>query len=100
MTRPLTPPSPPRGEGKGEERRKLMDRQLIQRAAKDILNSKKTIAFTGAGISVESGIPDFRGAQGLWQKYDPEEYAHIQAFYSNPDKVWHMLKDMFELVMA
>ncbi len=76
-----------------------MDHKLIQRAAKDILNSKKTIAFTGAGISVESGIPDFRGAQGLWQKYDPEEYAHIQAFYSNPDKVWLMLKDMFSLIM-
>ena len=79
---------------------KTMDHQLIQRAAKDILHSKKTIAFTGAGISVESGIPDFRGAQGLWQKYDPEEYAHIHAFYSNPDKVWLMLKEMFSLIMA
>ncbi len=77
-----------------------MDHQLIQRAAKDILHSKKTIAFTGAGISVESGIPDFRGAQGLWQKYDPEEYAHINAFYSNPDKVWLMLKEMFSLIMT
>jgi len=77
-----------------------MDHQLIQRAAKDILHSKKTIAFTGAGISVESGIPDFRSAQGLWQKYDPEEYAHIHAFYSNPDKVWLMLKEMFSLIMA
>ena len=76
-----------------------MDHQLIQRAAKDILNSKKTIAFTGAGISVESGIPDFRGAQGLWQKYDPEEYAHIHTFNSNPDRVWLMLKDMFSLIM-
>ena len=77
-----------------------MDRQLIQRAAQDILQSKKTIAFTGAGISVESGIPDFRSAEGLWQKYDPEEYAHIHAFYSNPEKVWLMLKDMFTLVMT
>jgi NAD-dependent deacetylase len=77
-----------------------MDHQLIQKAAQDILQSKKTIAFTGAGISVESGIPDFRGAQGLWQKYDPEEYAHIHAFYSNPDKVWLMLKEMFSLIMA
>ena len=82
----------------GEE--KTMDHKLIQRAAKDILNSKKTIAFTGAGISVESGIPDFRGAQGLWQKYDPEEYAHIHAFYSNPDRVWLMLKDMFALILT
>jgi NAD-dependent deacetylase len=77
-----------------------MDHEIIRRAAKDILNSKKTIAFTGAGISVESGIPDFRGAQGLWQKYDPEEYAHIHTFYSDPDRVWLMLKDMFSLIMA
>ena len=77
-----------------------MDHKLIQKAARDILHSKKTIAFTGAGISVESGIPDFRGAQGLWQKYDPEEYAHIHAFYSNPDRVWLMLKDMFSLIMS
>jgi NAD-dependent deacetylase len=77
-----------------------VDYRLIERAAKDILHSKKTIAFTGAGISVESGIPDFRGAQGLWQKYDPEEYAHIHAFYSNPEKVWLMLKEMFSLVIT
>jgi NAD-dependent deacetylase len=77
-----------------------MDDRLIQRAAKDILNSKKAIAFTGAGISVESGIPDFRGAQGLWQKYDPEDYAHIHAFTSDPDRVWLMLKEMFALVMG
>jgi len=76
-----------------------VDQPLIERAAKDILDSEKTIAFTGAGISVESGIPDFRGAQGLWQKYDPEEYAHIHAFYSNPEKVWLMLRDMFQLIM-
>ena len=75
-----------------------MDHKLIRRAAKDILNSKKTIAFTGAGISVESGIPDFRGAQGLWQKYDPEEYAHIDAFRSDPDRIWSMLKDMFLII--
>lgn len=77
-----------------------MDDRLIQRAAKDILRSKKTIAFTGAGISVESGIPDFRSAQGLWQKYDPEEYATIYAFHSNPDKVWLMLKEMYLLIMV
>ena len=77
-----------------------MDHSLIQRAAKDILSSKKTIAFTGAGISVESGIPDFRGKGGLWEKYDPEEYAHIHAFHENPERVWSMLKEMFSLVMG
>ena len=73
---------------------------LIKRAAEDILDSQKTIALTGAGISVESGIPDFRSAQGLWSRYDPEEYAHISAFRSNPAKVWRMLKEMMELVMS
>ncbi len=77
-----------------------MDNQLIQRAAEDILHSKKTIAFTGAGISVESGIPDFRGSEGLWKKYDPEEYATIDAFHSNPEKVWLMIKEMFSLILT
>jgi NAD-dependent deacetylase len=73
---------------------------LIQKAAKDIVASRKTIALTGAGISVESGIPDFRSAGGLWSRYDPEEYAHISAFQANPEKVWQMLQEMMELVMG
>ena len=73
---------------------------LIKKAATDIADSRKTIALTGAGISVESGIPDFRSAGGLWDKYDPEEYAHISAFRSNPAKVWNMIKDMMELVLG
>jgi NAD-dependent deacetylase len=77
-----------------------MKQDLIQKAARDILRSKKTVAFTGAGISVESGIPDFRGAQGLWKKYDPEEYAHIDAFQKDPAKVWLMLKEMFALILS
>ena len=74
--------------------------QLIDRAAKDILSTRKTIAFTGAGISVESGIPDFRSADGLWSRYDPDEYAHISAFRANPEKVWRMLKEMMELTLG
>lgn len=73
---------------------------LIARAAKDIVDSQKTIALTGAGISVESGIPDFRSAGGLWSRYDPEEYAHISAFQTNPEKVWQMLQEMMELVLG
>jgi NAD-dependent deacetylase len=73
---------------------------LIQKAAKDIVDSRKTIALTGAGISVESGIPDFRSAGGLWSRYDPEEYAHISAFQANPEKVWQMLQEMMALVLG
>ena len=56
------------------------------------------VAFTGAGISVDSGIPAFRGGQGLWEKYDPMEYAHIDAFHTNPGRVWTMLREMSEVI--
>jgi NAD-dependent deacetylase len=44
----------------------LLVDELIKRAAKDLLNSNYAIALTGAGISTESGIPDFRGPRGIW----------------------------------
>ena len=72
---------------------------LYKEVAELIKTSNYTIAFTGAGISVESGIPPFRGSQGLWSKYDPEEFAHIESFLKNPAKVWKMLREMFEVVL-
>ncbi len=77
-----------------------MDRKLIERAARDILRSKRAVAFTGAGISVESGIPDFRSPGGLWSRFDPMEYAHIESFRRNPEKVWEMLKEMLSLTLG
>lgn len=71
---------------------------LIRDAAEAIFRSKRTLALTGAGISVESGIPDFRSAGGLWSKYDPSDYATITAFRHNPERVWNMLRDMDALV--
>jgi len=71
-----------------------MDEELIKKTARAIRQTKKVVALTGAGISVESGIPDFRGPGGLWEKFDPMEYATIEAFLANPQKVWVMLKEM------
>jgi NAD-dependent deacetylase len=73
--------------------------ELIEKAANIILNSSPVIALTGAGISVESGIPDFRGKGGLWYRYNPDEYATINAFISEPEKVWKMLREMDELIL-
>ena len=64
------------------------------RASKAILNAKAVVASTGAGISTESGIPDFRSEGGIWDTYPPDEYASIQAFTADPDKVWGMWRDL------
>lgn len=63
----------------------------IEQAAAAFARARKGIALTGAGISVESGIPPFRGKGGLWEKIDPIKYAHIDALERNPVEVWQVL---------
>lgn len=72
--------------------------QKIRKAAEIICQSKQTLALTGAGISVESGIPDFRSPGGLWERFDPMEYGTISAFRTDPQKVWIMLQEAAELI--
>ena len=57
---------------------------LTRKVAELILMSQRVVVFTGAGISTESGIPDFRGPGGLWTKYDPEIFT-IQRFLHDPE---------------
>ncbi len=62
-----------------------------------IIESKRTIIFTGAGISTESGIPDFRSPGGLWEKYDPEDFT-FQKFLSSAssrEQYWKMSTEAF-----
>ncbi len=70
----------------------------IVEAARLVARSKYTIALTGAGVSVPSGIPDFRAFNGLWRKYPIVEYATVMAYRQNPEKVWQMFKEVEENV--
>jgi NAD-dependent deacetylase len=75
-----------------------MIEKMIGKAARMLCDSRLTLALTGAGISVESGIPDFRSPGGVWERYDPAEYGTIWAFRADPVKVWHMIREMSEMV--
>ncbi len=72
----------------------------ISTAVRLLKGSRKTIALTGAGVSTESGIPDFRSRDGLWSRYDPMEYGTLGAFKRDPVKVWQMLAELVSIVDA
>lgn len=70
-----------------------MKRALAEAAAK-LRDAEKVIVLSGAGASVESGIPDFRSAGGLWARFPPEEYATIEGFRADPRKVWNLWREL------
>ena len=61
---------------------------MLEKIADLILNCNSCVVLTGAGISAESGVPTFRGKEGLWGKFKPEELATMDAFMANPEIVW------------
>lgn len=62
--------------------------QGLEEAAAVLCRARRVVAFTGAGISAESGIPTFRDPGGLWEQFRPEELATPEAFERAPDRVW------------
>ena len=66
----------------------------IREAAAPIRSARSLTAFTGAGISVESGIPPFRGDGGLWSRYDPR-MLELDYFLAHPEKSWPILREIF-----
>ncbi|MFO7878562.1 MAG: SIR2 family NAD-dependent protein deacylase [Bacteroidota bacterium] len=66
----------------------------IEKAARKILDARHTVVYTGAGVSVESGIPPFRGDKGLWNKYDPE-VLDLTYFKENTQDSWAVIKQIF-----
>ena len=66
---------------------------IIEEVAADLHKAQRIIAFTGAGVSEESGIPTYRDKGGLWTKYDPNKYASIDGFENDPSYYWNFFKD-------
>jgi NAD-dependent protein deacetylase/lipoamidase len=60
----------------------------VERLAELLREWGSCVVLTGAGVSTDSGIPDFRSPTGIWKRYDPMEYATIEAFLADPTKVW------------
>jgi len=66
----------------------------LNEAAKHFNSASCALALTGAGISVGSGIADFRSPGGLWSRFSPEEYATLEVFLHNPVKAWQLYRKL------
>ncbi len=72
-----------------------MDEYMAQKIASIahlLFNAKFAIALTGAGVSTESGIPDFRGRSGIWKEFNPIIYGNIEILKTNPSVFWKLGK--------
>lgn len=66
----------------------------IKAIASQLKKARSIVAFTGAGISAESGVPTYRGEGGLWTEYDPNLYASIDYFRQNPSYYWNFFREV------
>lgn len=72
----------------------MISQEKLKQAADVLSKAKNAVAFTGAGISVESGIPPFRGENGIWNKYDPDS-LDIDYYYRHTKESWKVIKEVF-----
>ncbi|MEO5929825.1 MAG: NAD-dependent deacylase [Candidatus Kapaibacterium sp.] len=73
----------------------MISNTLIDRLA----SARLVVAFTGAGVSAESGVATFRATDGLWSKFRPEELANVQAFLANPQMVWEWYQARRDVIL-
>jgi NAD-dependent deacetylase len=74
--------------------------ELVRRAAELLAASRRVVVFTGAGVSTESGIPDFRGPAGLWRRHDPEDFTY-QRFVGSEEgrrRYWAVGRELYATV--
>ncbi len=79
----------------------IIEEEKIQEASEKLLDKERIVVLTGSGISAESGIPTFRGEDGLWKKYSPEEFGTISGilfqFAKNPGKIIDFALNLIEV---
>ena len=70
------------------------------KVAQWIIDSQRTVVFAGAGLSTESGIPDFRSPGGVWDRYDPEDFYYQNFISSEASRIkyWQMSTEMYESI--
>jgi len=74
--------------------------EALEQAAGMLRRAESVIALTGAGVSVASGIPDFRSPDGLWERHDPMAVATAAALARQPDRVWAFLREVLAMADA
>lgn len=77
----------------------MTNKEKLRRAAEIIMQSDNIVIFTGAGVSTESGIADFRSEGGLWSRYDPGIYANYYSFLKDPSPFWEMHTELLEILL-
>jgi NAD-dependent deacetylase len=79
----------------------VLSAAAVAELARMIRGANSVVALTGAGISVPSGIPDFRSpGEGLWERVNPMEIAHVDAFRADPARFWRFYGERFETLEA
>jgi NAD-dependent deacetylase len=91
----VTPPEEARTAERPQSLGTVLTRE-VERLAEMLRDSASTVVLTGAGVSVPSGIPDFRTpGTGLWENVDPMEVAHIDAFHGDTARFWRYYRPRF-----
>jgi len=76
--------------------------EVLKQIAEKILGSRRTVVFVGAGLSTESGIPDFRSPGGIWTRFDPEEFTYQNFLASERarEKYWQLGREIYALIKS
>jgi NAD-dependent deacetylase len=94
-----SPPRPDLRPGRTRQTDSVTTDEPVAQLSRLIVENQPCVVLTGAGVSTESGVPDFRSPTGIWAQFDPLEYGTLGAFRSDPSKVWRFYAPRFDMLM-